>query len=313
MKISLVGAGNIGGTLAHLAITKKLAQEVVILDINKGVASGKALDIAQSMPVAGASVKVIGTDDFSYLSNSSVVIVTAGIARKPGMSRDDLLNTNARIIKDVGQKIAKFASEAFVIVVTNPLDAMAWAMHKATGFETHKVVGMAGILDTSRMNLFLAQELDVCPTDVSSLVLGSHGDSMVPLIRYSTVSGIPLEQFIKNGAISRDKVDFIVERTKSGGIEIVNLLKSGSAYYAPAASAMQMAESYIKDQKKILPCSVCLKNHYGVQDQTFCGAPVLINKEGAKKIIDLDLTKQESDMFNNSVALARQLISKVSL
>jgi len=313
MKISLIGGGNIGGTMAHLLTLKQLAKEVLIVDLDEGLAKGKALDIAQSASVDGSCVKVSGTKEISDISGSDVILVTAGIARKPGMSRDDLLNTNANIIKDIAKNIAKFAKDAFIIVVTNPLDAMSWVMKKFTGFDKSRVVGMAGILDTARMNLFLATELNVALSDVKSFVLGSHGDSMVPIIKYSTIGGIPLEEFIASGKISKEKIKAIVERTKSGGAEIVNLLKSGSAYYAPAASAVEMAESYIKDQKKTLPCSVCLNGHYRIKEDIFCGAPTIICKDGATKIIEISMTEKESKMFNHSVSEAKKLIDLVSV
>jgi malate dehydrogenase len=311
MKISLIGGGNIGGTLAHLIALKKLANEILILDINDGVAKGKTLDIAQCLPMIGSDVKISGTSNMDYIKDSSVIIITAGLPRKPGMSRDDLINTNAKIINEISAKIALHASQAFVIVVTNPLDAMVWCVKKVTGFNSKKVVGMAGILDTTRMNYFLAEELNVSVSDVHSLVLGSHGDSMVPLIRYSTIAGIPLQEYIDMGMITQEKVNSIIERTKNGGGEIVQLFKTGSAYYAPATSAIAMAESYINDQKRILPCSVCLNGYYGVDYDVFSGVPVVIGKNGVEKIIELNLNTHEKQMFNDSILASKELTSKL--
>lgn len=311
MKISLIGGGNIGGTLAHLIALKRLANEVLIVDINEGVAKGKALDIAQSLPIIGSDIKISGTSDMDQIKDSSVIIITAGLPRKPGMSRDDLINTNAKIIKDVSEKIATQAKDAFVIVVTNPLDAMVWCAKKFTGLNSKMVVGMAGVLDATRMNYFLAEELNVSVSDVHSIVLGSHGDSMVPLIRYTTIAGIPLQEYIKIGMISQEKVDAIIERTKHGGAELVHLYKNGSAYYAPAASAIAMAESYILDQKKILTCSVCLNGYYGINYDVFSGVPVIIGKGGAEKIVELNLEPNESELFHKSIEASRELTVKL--
>ncbi|AHX11830.1 malate dehydrogenase [Neorickettsia helminthoeca str. Oregon] len=311
MKISLIGAGNIGGTLAHLIALKGLASEVELIDVNGDTAKGKALDISQSLPIIGRTMKISGSSKMERLQGSSVIIVTAGIPRKPGMSREELLDVNALVMKEVGEKIKQFAPEAFVIVITNPLDAMVWVLKQASGISPAKIVGMAGVLDSSRMNLFLAQELDVSVSDVKSMVLGSHGDSMVPLIRYSTVSGVSLKELIDMDLISQEKVDSIIERTKAGGAEIVALLKNGSAYYTPAASALEMAESYIEDQKKTLICSVIMKGRYLVEDDIFSGIPVVIGSNGVERVVELNLTNEERRMFEASLDAARKLVEGV--
>ena len=310
-KIALVGAGNIGGTLAHLASLKNLG-DVVLVDVNDGVAKGKALDISQSSAVEGFSVKISAGNDFSLIENSDVVIVTAGIARKPGMSRDDLLATNTSIIKSVGENIKKFAPNAFVIVITNPLDAMVYVMQKVSGLPKNKVVGMAGVLDSSRMSYFLSQEFNVSIDNVHSCVLGGHGDTMVPLIRYSTIAGIPIPDMLKMGFSSAQKIAEIVQRTRDGGAEIVKLLGSGSAFYAPATSAIEMAESYLFDKRKILPIAGNLQGEYGLND-LYIGVPAIIGKNGVEKIIELQLNSEEKTMFDNSVEAVKKLIAEIKL
>ena len=273
-KIALIGAGQIGGTLALLAAQKELG-DVVLFDIAEGMPAGKALDLAQSSPVEDFNAALSGTNDYADIKGADVVIVTAGIPRKPGMSRDDLIATNAAVIKSVGGNIKQYAPDAFVIVITNPLDAMVWAMQKVTGLDPAKVVGMAGVLDSARFRYFLAEEFKVSVEDVTAFVLGGHGDSMVPLVRYSTVAGIPLPDLVKMGWTTQERLDAIVQRTRDGGAEIVGLLKTGSAFYAPAASAIQMAESYLKDQRRLLPCAAHLTGQYGVKD-LYVGVPVII-------------------------------------
>lgn len=310
-KIALLGSGNIGGTLAHLASLKELG-DILLLDISDGIPQGKALDIAQSNAVDGSCSKVSGSNDYSSLKDSDVVIVTAGLPRKPGMSRDELVSINTNIIKTVGQAIKTYAPNAFVIVVTNPLDAMVWVMREVTGFSPKKVVGMAGVLDSSRLNYFLAEEFGVSIKDVNSFVLGGHGDSMVPLVRYSTVAGIPVPDLIKMGWSSQEKIDAILQRTRDGGAEIVNLLKTGSAFYAPAASAIAMAESYLKNQKRILPCAAYLEGEYGVKD-IYVGVPVVIGATGVEKIVEIELNADEKLAFNKSVDAVRNLITNIKL
>ena len=310
-KIALVGAGNIGGTLAHLASLKNLG-DVVLVDVNDGVAKGKALDISQSSAVEGFSVKISAGNDFSLIENSDVVIVTAGIARKPGMSRDDLLATNTSIIKSVGENIKKFAPNAFVIVITNPLDAMVYVMQKVSGLPKNKVVGMAGVLDSSRMSYFLSQEFNVSIDNVHSCVLGGHGDTMVPLIRYSTIAGIPIPDMLKMGFSSTQKIAEIVQRTRDGGAEIVKLLGSGSAFYAPASSALEMAECYLFDKRKILPIAANLQGEYGLND-LYIGVPAIIGKNGVEKIIELQLNSEEKTMFDNSVDAVKKLVAEIKL
>jgi malate dehydrogenase len=310
-KIALVGAGNIGGTLAHLAGLKNLG-DIVILDVNAGVAQGKALDLEQSSVVEDFDAKISGTSDYSEIAESDVVIVTAGIARKPGMSRDDLMATNTSIIKSVAEGIKKYAPDAFVIVITNPLDAMVYVMQKVSGLPAHKVVGMAGVLDSARMSFFLAQEFNVSVEDVSSFVLGGHGDTMVPLIRYSCVAGIPLPDLIEMGWTTKTKIDEIVQRTRDGGAEIVKLLGTGSAFYAPASAAILMAESYLFDKRKILPVAANLNGEYGVKD-IYIGVPAVIGKNGVEKIVEIKLNSQELTMFNRSVEAVKKLIEEVKL
>jgi malate dehydrogenase len=310
-KIALVGAGNIGGTLAHLAGLKNLG-DIVLVDVNDGVSKGKALDISQSSVVEGFDAHISAGNDFSLIENSDVVIVTAGIARKPGMSRDDLLATNTSIIKSVAENIKKFAPNAFVIVITNPLDAMVYVMQKISGLPKNKVVGMAGVLDSSRMSYFLAQEFNVSIDNVHSCVLGGHGDTMVPLIRYSTIAGIPIPDMIKMGYSSQQKIDEIVQRTRDGGAEIVKLLGTGSAFYAPATSAIEMAQSYLFDKRKILPVATNLQGEYGLSD-LYIGVPAIIGKNGVEKVIELQLNSEEKIMFDNSVEAVKKLVAEIKI
>ncbi|MCO6051112.1 malate dehydrogenase [Mesorhizobium sp. RP14(2022)] len=298
-KIALIGSGMIGGTLAHLIGLKELG-DVVLFDIAEGTPQGKALDIAQSSPVEGFDAKLKGVNEYAGIEGADVCIVTAGVPRKPGMSRDDLLGINLRVMEQVGAGIKKYAPNAFVICITNPLDAMVWALQKFSGLAPEKVVGMAGVLDSARFRLFLAEEFGVSVEDVSAMTLGGHGDDMVPLIRYSTVAGIPLPDLVKMGWTTQEKLDAIVERTRKGGGEIVGLLKTGSAYYAPAASAVAMAESYLKDKKRVLPCAAHLSGQYGLND-TYVGVPVVIGAGGVEKIVEIAFNKDEQAMFEKSV------------
>ncbi|GAA5626124.1 malate dehydrogenase [Brucella sp. NBRC 12953] len=299
-KIALIGSGMIGGTLAHLAGLKELG-DVVLFDIAEGTPQGKGLDIAESSPVDGFDAKFTGANDYAAIEGADVVIVTAGVPRKPGMSRDDLLGINLKVVEQVGAGIKKYAPEAFVICITNPLDAMVWALQKFSGLPAHKVVGMAGVLDSARFRYFLSEEFNVSVEDVTAFVLGGHGDSMVPLARYSTVAGIPLPDLVKMGWTSQEKLDKIIQRTRDGGAEIVGLLKTGSAFYAPAASAIQMAESYLKDKKRVLPVAAQLSGQYGVKDM-YVGVPTVIGANGVERIIEIDLDKDEKAEFEKSVA-----------
>lgn len=310
-KIALVGAGNIGGTLAHLAGLKKLG-DIVILDINEGTAKGKALDIEQSSIVENFDANITGTSDYKDIKDADVVIVTAGIPRKPGMSRDDLVATNTKIITSVAEGIRDNAPNAFVIVITNPLDAMVYVMQKVTGFAANKVVGMAGVLDSSRMSLFLAREFGVSVSDVNSCVMGGHGDTMVPLIRYSTVAGIPVPDLIKMGWSTKEKIDQIVQRTRDGGGEIVKLLGNGSAFYAPATSAISMAESYLLDRKRVLPVAAYLKGEYGING-LYIGVLAVIGSKGVEKIVEIDLNEEEKKMFDTSVEAVKGLVASINL
>ena len=305
-KIALVGSGAIGGTLAHLIGLKELG-DVVLLDIAKGIPEGKSLDIAQSSPVEGFDVDMKGGNNYSLLRNSDVVIVTAGIPRKPGMSRDDLLEINLGVMKIVGKGIKKYCPNAFVICITNPLDAMVWALRTFSGLPARKVVGMAGVLDSSRFRYFLSKELNVSISDVTAFVMGGHGDTMVPLIRYSSVAGIPLQELIKMGWITKKRLDQIVQRTRDGGAEIVSYLKTGSAFFAPATSAVQMAESYLKDKKKVLPCAAMLNGEYGIKNM-YVGVPVVIGEKGIEKIITVNLNKEEKLMFKKSSKAVYDLV-----
>jgi malate dehydrogenase len=308
-KIALVGAGQIGGTLALLAGLKDLG-DVVLFDVVEGVPQGKALDIAQAAPVEGFDAAYVGTNTYDALKGADVVIVTAGIPRKPGMSRDDLIATNAKVIDTVGKNIKKQCPKAFVIVITNPLDVMVYVMQEASGLPANRVVGMAGVLDSGRFRRFLADEFKVSVEDVTAFVLGGHGDSMVPLIRYSTVAGIPVPDLIKMGWTTKEKIDAIVQRTRDGGAEIVNLLKTGSAFYAPASSAIAMAESYLRDKRRVLPCAAMLNGEYGVKG-LYVGVPVIIGANGVEKVVEIDLNAAEQAMFDKSVAAVRGLIDVV--
>ncbi|MEE3626693.1 malate dehydrogenase [Nitrospirillum sp. BR 11752] len=307
-KIALVGAGQIGGTLALLAGLKELG-DIVLFDIPdfEGVAKGKALDIAEAAPVEGFDSALTGASDYADIAGADVVIVTAGVPRKPGMSRDDLVGINAKVIKSVGAGIKEHAPNAFVIVITNPLDAMVGLMQQVTGFDPAKVVGMAGVLDSARFRHFLADEFKVSVEDVTAFVLGGHGDTMVPSVRYSTVAGIPLPDLVKMGWTTQEKLDQIVQRTRDGGAEIVGLLKTGSAFYAPAASAIAMAESFLKDKKRVLPCAAKLTGQYGV-DGLYIGVPVIIGAGGVEKIIEIELNAEEKANFDKSVAAVQQLV-----
>lgn len=305
-KIALIGAGQIGGTLALLAAQKELG-DVVLFDVVDGVPQGKALDISQSAPTQSFDASIKGTSEYKDIAGADVVIVTAGVPRKPGMSRDDLLEINLKVMEQVGAGIAKYAKDALVICITNPLDAMVWALQKFSGLPTHKVIGMAGVLDSSRFVHFIAEELGVSIEDVSAFVLGGHGDTMVPLARYSTVAGIPLTDIVKMGWMSKEKLDQIIQRTRDGGAEIVGLLKTGSAFYAPAASAIAMAESYLKDKKRILPAAAYLDGQYGVKG-TYVGVPVLIGAGGAEKVIEITLNSAEQKAFDKSVGAVEGLI-----
>ena len=305
-KISLIGAGQIGGTLAHLIGIKELVKEVVLFDVASGIAKGKALDIAQSSSVDGFNVKLSGTDNYEDIKNSDVVIITAGVPRKPGMSRDDLLGINLKIIKQVAQGIKKNSPDAFVICITNPLDVMVMALQKYSGLPANKVVGMAGILDSSRFKLFLSLELNVPVKDIEAMVMGGHGDTMVPLPRFTKVSGKPLLDLVKEGKISEERLESINQRTRDGGAEIVKFLEKGSAFYAPAASGTQMAEAYLNNSKQILPCAVFLNGEYGFKD-VYAGVPVVIGKNGVEKIEEIELDEKERKEFNHSVESVKKL------
>lgn len=306
-KIAMVGAGQIGGTLAHLAAMRELG-DVVLFDIQDGIPQGKALDIAESGPVLRFDADLAGASDYAAISGADVCIVTAGVPRKPGMSRDDLLGINLKVMKAVGGGIAEHAPDAFVICITNPLDAMVWALRQYSGLDSAKVVGMAGVLDSARFRHFLADEFNVSMRDVTAFVLGGHGDSMVPLTRYSTVAGIPLPDLAEMGWTTAERLDGIVQRTRDGGIEIVNLLGTGSAFYAPAAAAIEMAEAYLGDQKRVLPCAAHLSGQYG-QDDVFVGVPVVIGAGGVERVVEISLNRDEREMFERSVASVRELVA----
>ncbi len=306
-KIALIGAGQIGGTLAHLVGLKQLG-DIVLFDIAKGVAEGKALDIAQSSTVSGFDAKLVGTASYGAIRGADVVIVTAGVPRKPGMSRDDLLGINLKVMEQVGAGIKKYAPSAFVICITNPLDAMVWALQKSAGVPKKKIIGMAGVLDSARFRFFLADEMGVSVEDVSAFVLGGHGDSMVPLARYSTVAGIPLPDLVKMKWISQAKLNHIIQRTRDGGAEIVGLLKTGSAFYAPAVAAVAMAESYLLDKKRVLPCAGYLNGEYGVKD-IYVGVPLVIGARGVERIVEIKLSAEERKQFLASAKEVRALIS----
>jgi len=305
-KIALIGAGQIGGTLAHLAAMKELG-DVVMFDIADGVPQGKSLDIAEAGPAEGFDATMKGTTDYADIAGADVCIVTAGVARKPGMSRDDLLGINLKVMKSVGEGIAKHAPNAFVICITNPLDAMVWALREFSGLPHEKVCGMAGVLDSARFRHFLSLEFGVSMRDVSAFVLGGHGDTMVPLTRYSTVGGIPLPDMVKMGWTTQEKMDAIVQRTRDGGAEIVGLLKTGSAFYAPATSAIEMAEAYLKDQKRVLPCAAYVDGALGL-DGFYVGVPTIIGAGGIERVIDIQLSKDEQKMFDSSVNAVKGLV-----
>jgi malate dehydrogenase len=305
-KIALIGAGQIGGTLAHLAGLKELG-DVVLFDIAEGTPQGKSLDIAQSSPVEGFDARIAGANDYAAIAGADVVIVTAGVPRKPGMSRDDLLGINLKVMESVGAGIKQNAPDAFVVCITNPLDAMVWALQKSSGLPAHMVVGMAGVLDSARFRYFLAEATGVSVQDIHAMTLGGHGDDMVPLVRYATVGGVPLPELVKSGWLTQEKLDALVERTRKGGGEIVGLLKTGSAFYAPAASGIAMAESYLKDQKRVMPIAAYLNGPYGVKD-TYVGVPALIGAKGVEKIVEVDFDANERAMFDKSVASVQNLI-----
>ena len=305
-KIALIGAGQIGGTLALLAGLKELG-DVVLFDIADGVPQGKALDLAEAAPVEGFDAKLSGASSYEAIEGADVIIVTAGVPRKPGMSRDDLLGINLKVMESVGAGIKQYAPDAFVICITNPLDAMVWALQKACGLPSNKVVGMAGVLDSARFRYFLADEFNVSVQDVTAFVLGGHGDDMVPSVRYSTVAGIPLPDLVKMGWTTQERIDAIVKRTRGGGGEIVNLLKTGSAFYAPASSAIAMAESYLKDQRRVLPCAAYLDGEYGVKGM-YVGVPVILGANGVEKVVEISLDADEKKMFATSVASVKSLV-----
>jgi malate dehydrogenase len=305
-KIALIGAGQIGGTLALLIGLKELG-DVVMFDVMEGIPQGKALDIAESSPVIGFDAKLSGTQSYEAIEGADVCIVTAGVPRKPGMSRDDLLSINLKVMEQVGAGIRKYAPNAFVICITNPLDAMVWALQKTSGHSRNMLIGMAGVLDSARFRYFLADEFNVSVEDVTAFVLGGHGDTMVPLIRYSTVAGIPLPDLVKMGWTTQEKLDRIVQRTRDGGAEIVNFLKTGSAFYAPASAAIAMAESYLRDKKRVLPCAALLTGQYGVND-LYVGVPVVIGAGGIERIVEISLDAEEKAAFDQSCASVRTLV-----
>jgi malate dehydrogenase len=308
-KIALIGAGHIGGTLALLAGLKELG-DIMLVDVVEGVPQGKALDIVQGSAIEGYDAVIDGSNDYAEIEGADVVIVTAGIPRKPGMSRDDLIGVNAGIVKTVGGAIKQYCPQAFVITITNPLDVMVWVMREACGLPPQRVVGMAGILDSARFRYFLAQEFGVSVEDVTAFVLGGHGDTMVPLVRYSTVAGIPLPDLVKMGWTTQERLAQIVQRTRNGGGEIVGLLKTGSAFYAPASSAIEMAEAYLRDKKRVLPCAAWLDGQYGVKD-LYVGVPVVIGAGGVERIVEISLNSEEKAAFDKSVGAVRELIDVV--
>tara|TARA_B100001121_G_scaffold31806_1_gene26482 strand:+ start:12 stop:974 length:963 start_codon:yes stop_codon:yes gene_type:complete len=305
-KISLIGAGQIGGTLAHLIGLKELAHQVVLFDVASGIAKGKALDIAQSSSVDGFNVKISGTDNYGDIKDSDVIIITAGVPRKPGMSRDDLLGINLKIIKQVAEGIKKYSPNAFVICITNPLDVMVMAFQKYSGLPTNKVVGMAGILDSSRFKLFLSLELNIPVKEIHAMVMGGHGDTMVPLPRFTTISGKPLNELVKQGKISEERLESINQRTRDGGAEIVKYLEKGSAFYAPAASGVEMAKAYMNNENKVLPCAAYLNGEYGVNG-IYAGVPVVINNKGIDKIEVIELDQKEKEQFDHSIEAVKKL------
>ncbi len=307
-KISLIGAGNIGTILAY-NLSRKQIGPITMVDVVEGLAKGKCLDLSQSLPIENLNIKIEGTTDISAIKGSAVIIITAGIARKPGMSRDDLIETNFSIMNEIGKAIKKFSPSSFVICVTNPLDAMVWSLREISGVEPNMITGMAGILDSSRFRFFLSQELNISVESIQTMVLGGHGDTMVPLLDYTSVGGIPIKQFIKIRNIKIEKLEQIIKRTRNGGGEVVSLMKDSSAFYSPACSAIEMLESYLFDQKKILPCSAFLNGEFGVKG-LFIGVPVVIGNKGIEKIIELDLSKQAKEEFQKSVEAVEQLVKK---
>ncbi len=307
MKITVIGAGNVGATAAQRIAEKELANEVVLVDVVEGLPQGKGLDMYESAPVEGFDARVIGTNSYDATANSEIIIITAGLARKPGMSRDDLQATNANIVKTVTEQAVAKSPQAIIIVVSNPLDVMTYVAKKVSGFERHRVIGMAGVLDSARFRTFIAMELNVSVEDISAFVLGGHGDTMVPLPRYSTVAGIPLPDLMDKATIDR-----LVKRTREGGIEIVNFLKTGSAYYAPSAAAVEMAEAVVKDKKRILPCAAWLEGEYGLKD-VYCGVPIKIGRKGMEEIIQIKLTPEEQAALNKSAADVQANIAKLAL
>ncbi len=310
-KIALVGSGNIGGTLAHLCALKELG-DIVMFDIVEGIPQGKGLDLAQSTPIDAVNAKLKGANDYADIAGADVVIVTAGVPRKPGMSRDDLIEVNAKVMKSVGEGIKKYAPNAFVVCITNPLDVMVWALREVSGLPHNMVVGMAGVLDSARFRYFLAEEFNVSVEDVTAFVLGGHGDTMVPLVRYSTVAGIPLPDLVKMGWTTQEKLDAMVQRTRDGGAEIVGLLKTGSAFYAPAAAGVQMAESFLKDQRRVLPCAAHVKKgQFGQKDDIYVGVPVVIGAKGVERIAEIELNAEEQAAFDKSADAVRSLVAKV--
>ena len=307
-KISLIGAGNIGTILAY-NLSRKQIGPITMVDVVEGLAKGKCLDLSQSLPIENLNIKIEGTTDISAIKDSAVIIITAGIARKPGMSRDDLIETNFSIMNEIGKAIKKFSPSSFVICVTNPLDAMVWSLRKISGIQPNMITGMAGILDSARFRFFLSQELNISVESVQTMVLGGHGDTMVPLLDFTSVGGIPIKKFIEKSNIKKEKLEQIVDRTRNGGGEVVSLMKNSSAFYSPACSAVEMLESYLYDQKKILPCSAFLNREYGVKG-LFVGVPVIIGKKGIEKIIELDLSNQCKKEFQKSVEAVEQLVKK---
>ena len=307
-KISLIGAGNIGTILAF-SISRKRLGNITLVDRVKGLAEGKCLDLSQSLSAENLNTKILGTDDISKIKNSHAIVITAGIPRKPGMSRDDLVETNFSIMKELGDAIKKYSPNAFVICVTNPLDAMVWSLKEITGIDKRMIVGMAGILDSARFKFFLSNELSISTDSIQTMVLGGHGDTMVPLLRFTSISGIPLSEFIKKKRISKDKVDEIISRTRNGGGEIVALMKNSSAFFSPATSAIEMLESYLFDNRRILPCSAYLEGEYNVKGMCV-GVPVVISKDGVEEIIELDLQNSERNEFDNSVKAVNELVQK---
>jgi malate dehydrogenase len=306
-KITVIGAGNVGATTAQRIAEKELAEEIILLDVLEGIPQGKALDMLQSSPVESFDSKIKGTNDYSETKNSDLIVITAGLARKPGMSRDDLLLANADIVKSVTEKSVEHSTQAIIIVVSNPLDVMTYVAFKVSGFERHRIIGMAGILDSARFRTFIAEEMDISINDIAAMVLGGHGDSMVPLVRYTTVSGVPISELL-----SKDKIDKLVNRTRNGGIEIVNYLKTGSAYYAPSSAAVEMVEAIVKNKKRVLPCSVFLNGEYGLEN-VFCGVPIRLGKEGVLNIIELKLLSEELNALKKSAEDVKTNIKKLKI